>query len=329
MPTTFYSFAPLIPIMAVITYFQLINQAMRLDREGRPSEAYDLLTEIGKRIVGNPAQILNFRYCIASKLGDKELAFKLMREAIVDRGYWYGYDYLFEDDDLKPLRDSPEFKSLAEICRGREAEAKKNSRPSLKIVKKEGLDPKRPKLLMALHGNGDSAALIEDYWLPCMHQGYSLAFPQSSQVTFWEGYTWADLDKGRSELSQHLSSIQSGIAVEPTDMVVAGFSGGARLALLAVMKGDVIPGDLILVAPWLPELDKWEEEIRSIGEKKIRFWILCGDRDHDCLEGSKRLSSILEKAGAQVHLDIVQDLDHDFPVDFEVRLSKALKELHD
>jgi len=310
--------------MAVITYFQLINQAMRLDREGRPSEAYDLLTEIGERIVGNPAQILNFRYCIASKLGDKELAFELMREAIVDRGYWYGYDYLFEDDDLKLLRDSPEFKSLAEICRGREAEVKKNSRPSLKIVKNEELAPKRTKLLMALHGNGDSAALIEDYWLPCMRQGYSLAFPQSSQITFWEGYTWADLDKGRSELS-----VQNGIAVEPADMVVAGFSGGARLALLATMKGDVTPGGLILVAPWLPELDKWGEEIRYIGEKKIGFWILCGDQDRDCLEGSKRLSSILEKVGAQVQLDIVQDLDHDFPVDFEARLSKALEELQD
>jgi predicted esterase len=311
------------------TYFELINQAMRLDREGRSSEAYDLITESGKRIVGNPAQILNFRYCIASKLGDKELAFKLMREAIVDRGYWYGYDYLFEDDDLKPLRDSPEFQSLAEICRGREVEAKKNSRPSLKIVRKEGSDPEQPRLLMALHGNGDSVAIIEDYWLPCMRQGYSLAFPQSSQITFWGGYTWADLDKGRRELSQHLGSIQSDIPVEPMDMVVAGFSGGARLALLAVMKGDIAPGGLILVAPWLPEIDRWGEEIITIGEKGIKLWIFCGDQDRDCLDGARKLGSILKKAGAQVHLDIIQNLDHDFPEDFEARLSKALKELQD
>jgi predicted esterase len=315
--------------VAAKTYFELINQAMRLDHEGRSSEAYDLITENGERIVGNPAQMLNFRYCIASKLGEKELALKLMREAIVDRGYWYGYDYLFEDDDLKPLRDSPEFQSLAEICRGREVAAKKNSRPSLKIVRKEGSDPERPRLLMALHGNGDSVAIIEDYWLPCMRQGYSLAFPQSSQITFWGGYTWADLDKGRSELYHHLGSIQSDIPVEPKNMIVAGFSGGARLALLAVMKEDVTPGGLILVAPWLPELDRWEKEIKSIGEKKIRFWILCGDQDRDCLDGARKLGYILKKAGAQVHLDIIQDLDHDFPEDFEARLSKALKELQD
>jgi predicted esterase len=315
--------------MAVITYFELIHQAMRLDREGRLSEAYDLLTENGEKVVGNPAQILNFRYCIASKLGNKELAFKLMREAIIDRGYWYGYDYLFEDDDLKPLRDSPEFQSLAEICRGREVEAKKNCKPSLNIIKTESYNSKHPKLLMALHGNGDSAALIEGNWLPCLRQGYSLAFPQSSQITFWEGHTWADLDKGRTELSQHLSSVRSEIAVEPKDLILAGFSGGARLALLSVMRGDVTPGVLILMAPWLPELDRWEEEIRYIGRKGIRFWVLCGDQDRDCLESSKKLSSILEEAGANVHQDIIQNLDHDFPLDFEERLSKTLKEFQD
>jgi len=47
--------------------------------------------------------MLNFRYCMASKLGDLELAIRLMREAIIDKGYWYGYEYLLEDDDLKPL----------------------------------------------------------------------------------------------------------------------------------------------------------------------------------------------------------------------------------
>ena len=158
-----------------------------------------------------------------------------------------------------------------------------------------------------------------------MDQGYTLALPQSSQILFWGGFTWADLDKGRSELSHHLSSIEKEIALEPADIVVAGFSRGAGLALLAAMKGDVTPGGLILVAPWLPDLDKWEREIISLGRKGIRFWIICGDHDDDCLEGSKRLFTILEKAGANVHLDIVREMDHDFPVDFETRLSKVLR----
>jgi predicted esterase len=312
--------------VVAIPYFDLLNQAIRLYRDGKLSEAYDLVTENSERVGGNPAQILNFRYSIASRLGDKELALSLMRKAIVDRGYWYGYEYLMEDNDLESLRGSPEFQSLAWICREREAEAKKNSKPSLRIVKSEGSGSKERKLLMALHGNGDNVALTENFWLPCLRLGYSLALPQSSQISFWEAYTWADLERGRSEVSQHLSLIRSALGAEPGSLVLAGFSGGANQVLLSVLKGDAVPRGLILVAPWLPELDQWAEEVQSIGNKGIRWWILCGDQDHDCLEGSKKLGSILRLAGVHAHLEIVEGLDHDFPVDFEERLLRIMKD---
>ena len=313
---------PFVPL----TYFELINLAMRLYREGKLAEAYDLVNENSDVKPGNPAQILNFRYSIASRLGDSELAMKLMREAIVDKGYWYGYEYLLEDDDLKPLQDLPEFRSLAEKCREREIEAKVDSKPSLKIMRTGESDVHRPRLLMALHGNGDSVALTENYWLSCLCHGYDLVLPQSSQITFWEGYTWNDLDKGLSELIEHLGSAHRMIGAEPKDLVLAGFSGGARLALLAVLKGEVTTSGLILVAPWLPELDSWAEDIQSIGIKGTKCWIFCGDQDRDCLEGSKKLGTMLEMAGTHVHLEIIEGLDHDFPVDFEVKLSMILND---
>ncbi len=311
--------------MTTITYFELLNQALRLYREGRLAEAYDLVTQNGELVLGNPAQIFNFRYSIAGKLGDRGLALRLMREAIVDRGYWYGYNYLMEDDDLESLRSSPEFLSLAVTCQEREAEAKRNCRPSLKVMRSERPDANERKLLMALHGNGDSADLIDGYWLPSLRLGYSLALPQSSQTTFWDAYTWDDLERGRSELSQHISSVRSALGTGAMDMILAGFSGGARLALHSVLMGDVAPSGLMLVAPWLPELDKWADEIRSLGKKGIRVWILCGDQDRDCLEGSKKLSSMMGSTGACVHLEIVEGLEHDFPIDFEERLTRALK----
>lgn len=137
------------------TCFELINRAMLLYREGILAEAYDLVTENGDLDPCNPAQILNFRCSMVSRLGDSELAMKLMREAIVDKEYWYGYEYLLDDDDLKKLRDLPEFQSLAAICREREIEAKMDNKPSLKIMRTGELVTLRPRLLMALHGNGD------------------------------------------------------------------------------------------------------------------------------------------------------------------------------
>jgi hypothetical protein len=49
MPRSFYGPRHLTPAMTAITYFQFLNQAMRLDREGRSSEACDLITENGEK----------------------------------------------------------------------------------------------------------------------------------------------------------------------------------------------------------------------------------------------------------------------------------------
>ena len=312
--------------MPAVTYFQIINEAMRLYQKGELEQAYDLVTEAGNLEAGNPAQMLNFRYCLASKLGDKELAIRLMREAIVEREYWYGFDYLLEDDDLQPLQEIPEFKRLAANSQEHEIEAKRNSKPSMRILKVEGSGSNQAKVLMALHGNGDSAAVTEPYWQGCLRHGYDLALPQSSQITFWDAYTWIDLDKGTSDLAVHLRSIHS-MGVEQKDMIIAGFSGGARLALHAVLKGEIEPFGLILIAPWLPELDDWMEMLRSHGRMRLRCWIICGDQDNDCLEGAKRLFSILEESGVNAHLKIIEGLDHDFPVDFDERLPHMLHDL--
>ncbi len=95
----------------------------------------------------------------------------------------------------------------------------------MKFLKSGGSIDRGPKLLMALHGNGDSAGVAEPYWLGCLRQGYDLAPPQSSQVTLWGGYTWIDLDKGIAELAVHLESVRS-TGIEPKDMVIEGFSDG-------------------------------------------------------------------------------------------------------
>jgi predicted esterase len=320
----FYSFDRLMPLMPVITYFQLINQAMSLYREGELKEAYDLVTSNGESVRGNPAQVMNFRYCIASKLGEKELALKLMRQAVVEKGYWWGYDYLIGDDDLENLRDTPEFQSLAAICRTREIEAKKRSLPSMKILQAREQSPQCPRLLMALHGNGDNAKLTETYWLPCLREGFDLALPQSSQTTSWEAFTWEDLNRGLIELIAHLDRVQCALAIHQEDAIIAGFSGGARLALHAVLKGAVSPGGLILIAPWLPDLDSWGEALETIRAERIKCWIVCGDQDSDCLEGSKKLGSMMELDGIDTQLDIIKGLDHDYPVDFGARLSLYL-----
>ena len=128
-------------------------------------EAYNFITDNYKGIKVNLAQIYNFRYTIANKAGFEELALQIMSEAIVEKGFWYQYNYLIEDEDLKSLNKYKEFDELIDMCKKKELEAKRNEKPDLKIIapKKINEQYKYP-LFIALHGDQENIEIIEDYW---------------------------------------------------------------------------------------------------------------------------------------------------------------------
>jgi tetratricopeptide (TPR) repeat protein len=80
--------------------------ARRADREEELRIAKQLEEMKKPYLWGLPAYI---RACIASLLGEKETAVRLLREAISQGTWYYG---LYEDMDLDPLRDYPPFKEL-------------------------------------------------------------------------------------------------------------------------------------------------------------------------------------------------------------------------
>lgn len=131
-----------------------------------------------------------------------------MREAIVEKGFWYQYNYLIEDEDLKSLNEYKEFAELLDICKKRESEAKKNEKPDLKIIVPVKINEQYMyPLIIALHGDQENIEITEDYWSSCADKNYILVLPQSSQIQFSEGYEWKDVYKGSRELKEHYESI--------------------------------------------------------------------------------------------------------------------------
>ena len=112
-----------------ITYTNLLNRTSEIYMKGDYLEAYNFITENYKGIKGNLAQIYNFRYSIANEVGLEELALQIMREAIVEKGFWYKYKYLIEDEDLKSLNKYKEFAELLDICKKRSQKPKKTRNP--------------------------------------------------------------------------------------------------------------------------------------------------------------------------------------------------------
>jgi len=309
-----------------ITYTRLINRTLEIYMKGDYLEAYNFITENYKSIKGNLAQIYNFRYAIANEAGLEELALQIMREAIVEKGFWYQYNYLIKDEDLKSLNKYKEFDALLDICKKRELEAKRNEKPALKIIVPNKIDEKyKHPLIIALHGDQENIEITEDYWGSCVDKNYLLALPQSSQIQFSEGYEWKDIEKSARELKEHYESILEKYNIDSDNIIIGGFSAGGRVTLYSILKDIIQVKGFILVAPWLPEIDKWVPLLDKIREKGIKGYVVCGDKDDDCYECTRRFTDLLSSKNISYELKIFKGLGHEYPDSFNEILPKAIE----
>src|SRR5699024_1412033 len=112
----------------------------------------------------------------------------IMKEAIIENGHWYSYNYLLKDDDLESLRKNEKFQYMIELCKNREEEAKKNAASKLEVIcPDEGQT--EDGLLIALHGNQENNLFTKVNWQTVTSSGFVLGLPQSSQVEFSGGFT--------------------------------------------------------------------------------------------------------------------------------------------
>lgn len=88
---------------------KVLNQTITYYLNGQVDKAYQYITKQQKHIIGNAAQIMNFRYAILSKMGKTNHALIVLKEAVLDNAYWYDNPYLLEDNDLAPLRTNVTF----------------------------------------------------------------------------------------------------------------------------------------------------------------------------------------------------------------------------
>lgn len=288
-----------------MTYIRLLNQAIALYRKERFQEAIDLVNRYGRTVNGNMAQIYNFQYAMTARGGQPNLAMAILQEAL-DEGYWYSPEYLRSDDDLEPLRKLGAFEEIVEVCARREEEARRKASPQLRTISEDG-----GAMVVALHGDQESNAISEPYWRPAADAGRIVALVQSSVESFSDAFVWNDSGRGAAELEQHLSSLRRRFGVPAERTVLAGFSAGCNVILRAVLDGKAKAGALLLVAPWLPDLDEWAPRLEAL--KGMRVRIVVGDRDEDCLEGSMKLASLLDARAVKHEVRIVEGMEHDYP----------------
>lgn len=302
-----------------MTYIQLLNETLHCYASKGSLEAYTYIMEHAKGIVGNEAQIYNFKYALASAAGLEEEALHVMKEAIIEKGFWYGYEYLISDDDLKLLHKFEEFHKMVQLCKEREELAKKTERADVKYI--EG--KKKEKLFIAMHGDQENIGIIEPYWKSVLAQNYTLALPQSSKIQFSDGFVWDDLHRGKEELKEHYDKLIENRTVE--HVIIGGFSAGARVALYTILQKDIAVDGFIFMAPWLPEVEEWNELLGVLQDKHIKGYIVCGDQDEDCFECTQQFVQLLRDKNIEHKYKVIPNLNHDYPIHFEEVLKEAIE----
>jgi len=302
-----------------MTYIQLLNETLDCYAKKGSFEAYTYIMEHAKGVVGNEAQIYNFKYALASAAGLEEEALHLMKKAIIENGFWYGSEYLISDDDLKPLHKFEEFHRMVQLCKEREELAKKLEQADVKYI----YSKQNENLLITMHGDQENIKIVEPYWHLDLERNYMLVFPQSSQTQFSDGYVWDNVERGREELKGHYNKIMLSNTFE--NIIIGGFSAGTRVALHSMLQGEIEVNGFIFVAPWLPEMEEWEEMIGILHDKSIKGYIICGDQDEDCFECTQQFVKLLKDKNIEHKYKVVPNLNHDYPENFDVVLKEAIE----
>jgi len=299
--------------------FEIEEQYHHLAASGAYAEALDLVTR-NAHLFPEYAQKVIFAWQInmACKLNDTALALKLLAESI-QAGYWY--HGLRTDTDYQPLYDEPEFERLAALCEGRRAQAMASAVPVVKTLLPEGSEPPYP-MLLALHGANATAEA--SHWSAALAHGWFLALPQSSQVYAPGAYTWNDWDWALQEVQERYNSLCCEFPVDRQRVVLAGFSQGGGLAAWLALSGLIQVGGLVLVGPFLPDVNRLVPLLESHPPQGLRAYLVAGQRDRYCLEVAQELADLLPRYGVACTLDEYADLEHAFPLGFERKLPEAL-----
>ena len=305
-------------------------QQQVFEYHGKPETqqaAYDLMTEAVPDFPEQSNLLYNWRYCAAALLGKTDLALEIMQESI-NAGFWWGEDYLRDDEDLKSLQDLPEFNQLVEISEGLRREAQAKAKPVALPLPSPAEATQPFPLLLALHGNTRNAQNSVEFWESAVEQGWLTVLLQSSQVSGPEMYVWDDLELGDSEIKTHYQELLEKHQVNPDQVVMGGFSKGGEMAIWLALKEVMPVAGFIAVnpsGPFIQEIEKWLpilEKCKTISD--MRGFFVAGENDPS-VKNIKALHEMLISHGMKCELVISPEIAHDFPEDFNQILAQALE----
>lgn len=312
------------------TYMETMKRTMDLYRNQSFGEAYDVLTQHGDTFPEQAPMILYLRSCLAARINNPQLAIALIQEA-VNRGFWYGERVMRESPSWQSLQGVPAFEQLAAVCKMRQVQAEAETHAQRLIVEPpHGCTVDEPcPLVIALHGNGDNATNALNGWRAVTNEGWLLAAIQSSQVVSIESYVWDDQDIAKNDVKQQYAQLKDEYTIDLNHTILAGFSRGAETAFRLALSNAIPAQGFILLGPGGPttaDPHAWQSLLEQATALHVRGYVVLGEDDQGIPHATiRQLVQMLNDRNIPCELEIVPNLDHEYPQDISPYLKRALK----
>src|SRR5712692_1640691 len=273
--------------------------------------------------------------CLQSRLGESEEALQTLEKASKD-GIWWPDQALLMEVDLEPLHSRSEFKAIVAESQRLKQRSLLSAKPGVMLLTPRTFSPKeRQSLIIALTPRVGHPGEFAENWKGARNQGFLLAVPHSSQPISSEEYCWDDPERSEHDVAWAYKQVRDKYNIDPAKVIVAGFSQGAALAIYLTLnrtfpcRGFIAVAASDWVAPESKPANQREHPseafasfIRTKQVSGLKGVIIMGDKDPFLPKIKKVFEGMVER-GFDCKFDVVQDLGHEFPVDFEMLLESA------
>jgi len=317
------------------------DQVFHLYNARRYREALAVAFQARDRFPERPAKTSYWIGCLQSRLGELEDALQTLEKASKN-GVWWLDQTLIMEPDLEPLQNRPEFKAIVAKNQRLKQRALLTAKPGVMILTPRNFSPQeKHALIIALTPRVGHPGEFADNWNGVRNRGFLLAVPHSSQPISSEEYCWDDPERSERDVAWAYKQVQDKYNIDPAKVIVAGLSQGAALAMYLTLNRTFPCCGFIAVAAsdWVAPESKpagqrehpseaFASFIRAKEVSGLKGVIIMGDKDSFLPKINTLLEGMVER-GFNCKIDVVPNLGHEFPSDFEKRLESATNFLLD
>ncbi len=302
------------------SFEQMRVELMSLYEAARYTAGYELVEREKGKFPEQAARTTFWKMCLLSLDGRLGEALSTFRQGLEDGMWWH--ESQFNDSDLDPLRDLPEFKELvARSVQAWELERKKIERDHLLLLPEPPVSSPHP-LMIVLHGrHGDKETNME-HWEVARWLGWAVLSAQSTQPLYHGAYHWDDPGMGLQDILFYLEHTLKTNPIDRDRITIGGFSQGGGMAVYAALSGNLPVRGFIAGATWWPDV----ESLAALAShaRNLRGYFICGEKDYT-LDRAREIQTVLQQHRIPFTEEFHPDLGHEFPTNFETSLKSALE----